>query len=85
MSFLETGAQRLVAALYFLPAWMISLVLMALAIALALFVHRMAFAVVKRLVAQMDLFWRSLVSRTHGPTRFAFVRSRSASPRASRR
>ena len=73
MSFLETGAQRLVAALYFLPAWMISLVLMALAIALALFVHRMAFAVVKRLVAQMDLFWRSLVSRTHGPTRFAFV------------
>ncbi len=57
----------------FLPNWLISLVLFALAVALGILVHRVAFAIVTRVVSRMDLFWRSLVSRTHGPTRFAVV------------
>ncbi|WP_306226887.1 mechanosensitive ion channel family protein [Bosea beijingensis] len=57
----------------FLPNWLISLILFALAIALGIFVHRVAFAIVTRIVSGMDLFWRSLVSRTHGPTRFAII------------
>jgi len=58
------------ARLGFLPSWLISLILFALAVGLGILVHRTAFAVVTRLVSGMDLFWRSLVSRTHGPTRF---------------
>ncbi|POR51320.1 small-conductance mechanosensitive channel [Bosea psychrotolerans] len=56
-----------------LPPWLISLGAFALAVALALLAHRTAFAIVTRLVSGMDLFWRSLVSRTHGPTRFAVI------------
>lgn len=56
-----------------LPAWLTSLLIVSAAIATALLVHRAAFAVVTRLVSSMDLFWRSLVSRTHGPTRFAVI------------
>ncbi|KPF72665.1 mechanosensitive ion channel protein MscS [Bosea sp. AAP35] len=58
---------------FFLPSWLISLAIFAGAIALAIVAHRIVFAVVKRLVAGMDLFWRSLVSRTRGPTRFAVM------------
>ncbi len=57
----------------FLPDWLGSLVLFTVAIALGIVVHRIAFAAVKRIVSGMDLFWRSLVSRTHGPTRFALI------------
>ena len=57
----------------FLPTWLISLVLFALAVGLGIVVHRAAFALVTRLVSGMDLFWRSLVSRTRGPTRFAVI------------
>lgn len=55
------------------PSWLISLFILAGAVALAVLAHRMVFSVVTRLVARMDLFWRSLVSRTHGPTRFAVI------------
>lgn len=58
---------------FFLPGWVISLAIFAGAIALAVVIHRLVFAIVKRLVAGMDLFWRSLVSRTRGPTRFAVI------------
>jgi small-conductance mechanosensitive channel len=56
-----------------LPSWLASTAIFALATAAALVAHRFAFAIVTRLVARMDLFWRSLVSRTHGPTRFAMI------------
>ncbi|PZO01541.1 MAG: mechanosensitive ion channel protein MscS [Hyphomicrobiales bacterium] len=59
--------------LLLVPSWLVSLAIFACAIALALCIHRVVFAVVKRLVARMDLFWRSLVSRTRGPTRFAVI------------
>lgn len=59
--------------LLLVPSWLASLVIFACAIALALIAHRTVFAIVTRLVARMDLFWRSLVSRTRGPTRFAVI------------
>jgi len=55
----------------FLPAWLISLSILAVAAAGALLIHRNLFALLTRLVSRMDLFWRSLVARTKGPTRFA--------------
>ena len=56
-----------------LPPWLVSLAILACAVALATLAHRLVFAVVTRLVAKMDLSWRSLVSRTHGPTRFSVI------------
>jgi small-conductance mechanosensitive channel len=70
---MDYAATLLSAPISILPPWLVSLAAFACAIALALFAHRMAFAIVTRLVAGMDLFWRSLVSRTHGPTRFAVI------------
>ncbi len=56
-----------------LPDWVVSLMIFASAIALALMLHRVAFGIVTRLVSAYDLFWRSLVSRTESLTRFAAV------------
>lgn len=53
------------------PNWAISLIFFAVAILVARWLHTLAFRVVTRLVEGMDLFWRSLVSRTEGPTRLA--------------
>jgi small-conductance mechanosensitive channel len=57
--------------LSFVPAWLASIAILVVAGAAALLIHRQAFALLTRLVSHMDLFWRSLVSRTRGPTRFA--------------
>ena len=58
-------------ALRWVPAWALSLLLFAVAIVGARLVHRVLFRLLTRLVSGMDLFWRSLVSRTEGPTRLA--------------
>lgn len=55
------------------PDWAVSLVMLILAVFVARAVHRLAFRLVTQFVSGMDLFWRSLVSRTEGPTRLAFV------------
>lgn len=68
-AFLSAVSERL----GFLPPWLTSLILFAVAVLIAIFVHRLAFGAVTRLVSGWDLFWRSLVSRTHGPTRFAVI------------
>lgn len=65
--------EMLEARLSWLPAWAISVVLFGLALGLALAVHRTAYEIMTRLVAGMDLFWRSLVSRTFGPARFTVI------------
>jgi small-conductance mechanosensitive channel len=56
-----------------LPDWTVSLVVIVCAIALGLLVHRIFYNVLTRVVAQWDLFWRSLVVRTKRPARFAIV------------
>jgi small-conductance mechanosensitive channel len=65
--------QKLEEQLSWLPAWVVSLVLFALALAAALTIHRIAYEIMTRIVAGWDLFWRSLVSRTFGPARFTVI------------
>ncbi|MDR6951800.1 small-conductance mechanosensitive channel [Ancylobacter sp. 3268] len=59
--------------LYWAPDWLVSLLFFAIAIVVGIILHRIAFRVITRLVRDMDLFWRSLVSRTEGPTRLAAI------------
>jgi small-conductance mechanosensitive channel len=59
------------AQLPWMPSWAISAGLLALAVVAARTAHRILFRTATRIVAGKDLFWRSLVSRTHGPTRLA--------------
>ncbi|MGK9167280.1 mechanosensitive ion channel family protein [Inquilinus limosus] len=61
------------AKLPWMPDWAISAGLLALAVAVAIAVHRILFRIATDIVASKDLFWRSLVSRTHGPTRLAAI------------
>ena len=56
-----------------LSAWGQTLVLLVGATALALIVHALVTAMVRRALKQRDVFWRSLVSRTRRPTRLALV------------
>jgi small-conductance mechanosensitive channel len=59
------------AQLPWMPSWAISAGLLALAVVAARTAHKILFRTATRIVASKDLFWRSLVSRTHGPTRLA--------------
>jgi small-conductance mechanosensitive channel len=59
------------AQLPWMPAWAISAGLLVLALVIARAVHKILFRAATRIVAGKDLFWRSLVSRTEGPTRLA--------------
>ena len=71
METLERTLATVERSLGWVPDWAVSLVIFAVAIVLARWLHALAFKVVTRLVSGMDLFWRSLVSRTEGPTRLA--------------
>jgi small-conductance mechanosensitive channel len=70
---IETTFTGLAASAAWLPDWVISLALFALALIAAVAAHRIVFRWLTRLVAPWDLFWRSLVSRTEGPTRLGMV------------
>jgi small-conductance mechanosensitive channel len=59
------------AQLPWMPSWAISAGLLALAVVAARTAHKILFRMATNIVAGKDLFWRSLVSRTHGPTRLA--------------
>lgn len=59
--------------LNWLPAWVVGFVLIIGAILFGFVVHRLLFNMLTRLVANWDLFWRSLISRTERPARFAIV------------
>jgi small-conductance mechanosensitive channel len=56
-----------------LPPWGQALVLLGGAVGIALLVHALATALVRRAVRQSDVFWRSLISRTRRPARLALV------------
>lgn len=56
-----------------LPPWVVGFVLIVGAIFIGLVVHRLLYNMLTRLVASWDLFWRSLISRTERPARFAIV------------
>ena len=55
------------------PDWLTSLIVFAVALFAAVILHRLIFRVLTRMVSGKDLFWRSLVSRSERPTRFAVV------------
>ena len=59
--------------LAWVPDWAASLVVLAASVLGALWMHSLAFALVMRLVRDRSLFTRSLVTRTHSPTRLAFA------------
>jgi small-conductance mechanosensitive channel len=52
-----------------LPAWLVSIGVLAAAFVVGLMMHRFAFRFLTRLVETRDLFWRSLVSRGKRPLR----------------
>ena len=64
---------RISASLGWAPSWLVSLVILVAAVAVALLVHSVLFRLATRLVAGRDMFWRSLVSRDEGASRFALV------------
>lgn len=59
--------------LLMMPSWAVSLATFAVAAVLALAVNWLTFRVLGRIVANRDLFWRSLVSRSKGPTRLGLI------------
>jgi len=56
-----------------LPAWMVSLGVLAAAFFIGLLIHRTAFRFFTKVVEKRDLFWRSLVSRGRRPLRLAIL------------
>lgn len=71
LDMIDRWRQHFETALPWIPSWAISVGLLALALAIAYFAHKLFFRSVTRIVADKDLFWRSLVARTHGVTRLA--------------
>jgi small-conductance mechanosensitive channel len=59
--------------LNWLPPWVVGFVLIVGAVVVGLVAHRLLYNMLTRLVASWDLFWRSLISRTERPARFAIV------------
>lgn len=56
-----------------LPNWLLSMMTLIAAVFVGWLIHRFAFRLLTRIVANRDLFWRSLVSRTERPLRLAVV------------
>ena len=56
-----------------IPNWAISALLIGIFVLAAWCLHRILFAAAERLASGQDLFRRSLVARTRGPSRLAFI------------
>jgi small-conductance mechanosensitive channel len=69
----EAGLAGLIARIAWLPAWAQSLLLAALALAVALGVHAIGVLIVRRVLTRKDDFWRALVLRSQGPGRLTLV------------
>src|SRR3990167_8224987 len=55
------------------PPWLVSLVLIAVAVLLALMIHAFAVRLVRRTVSKREAFWQALIARTRRPTRLAII------------
>ncbi|WP_417310679.1 mechanosensitive ion channel family protein [Devosia sp.] len=73
MNDLEAAITQAIRVLDFLPDWLISLIIVGASIVVAIIVHRLVFSVMTRMVANRDMFWRSLVKRTRLSTRLAVI------------
>ena len=70
---LDALTGRAASALAYLPWWAESLIVVVVCCAVVMPLHGVAFRSMKRAVAGKSLFWRSLVSRTHGPSRLGLI------------
>ncbi len=66
-------AAEVFARIGWLPAWAQSLLLLALAVGVALAAHAVGVAIVRRVLARGDPFWRPLVLQTQGPGRLTLI------------
>jgi len=55
------------------PPWLVSALLVTLAILVALAVHAVVVQVVRRAISRHSAFWQPLIARTRRPTRLAFI------------
>ncbi|WP_367614522.1 mechanosensitive ion channel family protein [Teichococcus coralli] len=69
----DAAARRVVASLDWAPSWLISLLILAAALLLAVGVNRVIYRVLNRMAQKHALFWRSLVQRTEGLSRLALI------------
>lgn len=70
---LDALTGRAASVLAYLPWWAESLILIVTCCAVVMPLHGVAYRAMKRAVASKSLFWRSLVSRTRGPTRLGLI------------
>jgi len=70
---LDALAGRAASVLAYLPWWAESLIVIVACCAVVMPLHGVAYRALKRAVAGKSLFWRSLVSRTHGPSRLGLI------------
>lgn len=70
---LDALTGRASSALAYLPWWAESLIVVVVCCAVVMPLHGVAYRSMKRAVAGKSLFWRSLVSRTHGPSRLGLI------------
>lgn len=69
----NTAARNAVLLFSWAPPMLVSAGVLALAVLVALGLHRLVFRGMTRIVRDQDLFWRSIVARTRGPTRLAII------------
>ncbi|HEV7291856.1 MAG TPA: mechanosensitive ion channel domain-containing protein [Devosia sp.] len=70
---LQRGLAELERFLRWLPDWLIALIMLAIAILAALVAHDLLMRMLRRMVANRSMFWRSLVSRLSDPLRWASI------------
>jgi small-conductance mechanosensitive channel len=70
---LQRGLAELERLLRWLPDWLIALIMLAIAILAALVAHDLLMRMLRRMVANRTMFWRSLVSRLSDPLRWAAI------------
>ncbi|SEO93442.1 Small-conductance mechanosensitive channel [Methylobacterium sp. UNC300MFChir4.1] len=70
---LDALARSAARALAYLPWWAESLILIVACCAVVMPLHGIVYRAMKRAVATKSLFWRSLVSRTRGPSRLGLI------------
>lgn len=69
----SAAARNVVMLFSWAPPLLVSAGVLAVAVLVAMGVHRLVFRGMTRLVRDRDLFWRSIVARTRGPTRLAII------------
>ncbi|WIJ26293.1 mechanosensitive ion channel family protein [Devosia sp. RR2S18] len=70
---LQRGLAELERFLRWLPDWLIALIMLGIAILAALVAHDLLMRMLRRMVANRSMFWRSLVSRLSDPFRWASI------------